>query len=407
MKKMWITLVLLIFLLPDSILAETPIKAAFIRDQGLWLYKDDGEVLLQENISISNLSWSFDGQWLAFETTVTEANGESDIWLYHVPSNKHTKLKMKGNSIMWSPTGPTFAFLSDSILSVVELSSMNPVIHQLTGGVSHFSWDTEGKNLIASASAMLFPDGWSHPRLYVVNWMLEKKKQELDVKVDPLYTISSPLNLDDLSIISIEAEKFNWSKDGKLLAFIVSPTASWSADSNMLSVFVNENKILIPLGEILRKKEWIKWAPTKPLLASIQGGGRLTTGVKNKKLTVQSILPNQKKVFTPVGCADIDFDWIDDNTIVVARGLEADKPAPFYSSLYIVNTKDGTSSEKRLVKTPDGSSDENPIFLKNRNLISWIRKDSNGWNTVWISKTDGSEQQKLIDGVERVVWFTE
>lgn len=403
---MWIVLVLLIFLLPVKVAAESaPFQAAFIRDQGLWLYNGEDEVLLQENISISDLSWSHDGQWLAFETS-KENVLDSDIWLYHVPTNKHLKLKVQGRSLIWNPKEQSFAFLTDSFLSVVELSSMKPVIHQLTGGVSHFSWDAEGENLLASASAMLFPDGWSHPRLYMVNWMLEKKKQELDVKVDPLYTIPSPLTLDEeLSIASIDAEHFSWSKDGKFMALIVSPTASWSADSNMLSVFVHENKLFIPMGEILRKKEWIKWAPTKPVLASIQGGGRLTTGVKNKKLTVQRILPNQKKTFTPKSYADIDFDWIDDETIVVARGLESEKPASFYSSLYMVNLKEDSTPHPKLIETPDGSSDENPIFLKSRNQISWIRKDSNGWNTVWISNLDGSKKRKLIDGVDKVVWY--
>ncbi|MBM7620112.1 hypothetical protein JOC95_001965 [Bacillus tianshenii] len=410
MKKIWLTLVLLMFLIPSTKAAEANgLQAAFIRDKALWLYMDGSEVLLQENLSISNLGWSKDGQWLSFEEKSETEGEEPAIWLYHVPTNTHTKLKMVGHDVQWNPKKNSFAFLTGSFLSVVEFKDNKPIIHQLNGGVSHFSWDAEGENLIASASAVMFPDGWSHPRLYEVKWDAEHKNQELDVKVEPLLTISSPLKLDDLSILSIDAENFNWSKDGKLLAFVVSPTASWSEDSNMLTVFVKENKVLIPMGEILREKGWIKWAPSKSHLASIQGGGRLRGGVKNKRLTVQSVLPSQTKIFTPDGFADVNFDWLDDTRIVVARGKESDTLADFRSGLILINSKEDEqkSSGKPFVDLPEGFSDEKPVTLKKHKMLSWIRTDANGWKSVWMSGLDGSDARKLIEGVNDVKWFDE
>jgi hypothetical protein len=408
MKKIWLTLVLLIILIPPANAEESiGLQAAFVRDKALWLYMDGSEVLLQENLAISNLGWSFDGQWLTFEAKNEVEGEEHDIWLYHVPTNTHTKLKMVGHDVQWNPKKNTFAFLTGSFLTVVELIENKPIIHQLNGGVSHFSWDADGENLIASASAVMFPDGWSHPRLYEVHWEMEKQNQELDVKVDPLLTISSPLKLGELSILSIDAENFNWSMDGKLLAFVVSPTASWSEDSNMLSVFVKENKVLIPMGEVLREKGWIKWAPSKSVLASIQGPGRLRGGVKNKTLTVQSVLPSQTKRFTPNGFADVNFDWLDDNKLVVARGKESDTQSDFRSSLILVNSKEDEqkSEGKPFVELPSGFSDDYPVTLVKQKTLSWIRTDANGWKSVWMSGLDGSDARKVIEGVKEVAWF--
>lgn len=406
MKKLWLMAFLLVFLIPSANAAGINVlQAAFVRDHALWLYMDGSEVLLQENLAVSNLGWSFDGQWLTFEAK-NEAEGEEpDIWLYHVPSNTHTKLKMVGHDVQWNPKKNSFAFLTGSFLTVVEIRENKPVIHQLNGGVSHYSWDADGENLIASASAVLFPDGWSHPRLYEIHW--DTQNQDLDVRVEPLLTIPSPMKLGGLSILSIDAENFTWSRDGKLLAFVVSPTASWSEDSNMLSVFVKENKVLIPMGEILREKGWSKWAPSKPLLASIQGAGRLRGGVKNKKLTVQSVLPSHTKRFTPDGLADVNFDWLDDDRLVVARGKETDTLSDFRSRLILVNSKeDGQKSEgKPFVNLPRGFSDDYPVTLDKQKSLSWIRTDANGWRSVWMSRLDGSEPRRVIEGVKEVVWF--
>jgi hypothetical protein len=185
---------------------------------------------------------------------------------------------------------------------------------------------------------------------------------------------------------------------------VVAPTASWSSDSNMLSVYVKENKLFIPLGEILLDPNWIKWAPTKPLLASIQGGGRMTAGVKNKVLTTSTIIPNYKKTHTPKGYADVDFDWVDDEIIVVARGRETSESSKeFKSSLYLVALK-----EKEAVKIsepPVGSSDREPVVLNKGTSLAWVREDADGRRHIWWSKSDGKDGRMLVENVFNVVWF--
>jgi hypothetical protein len=411
MKITWICLVFVFscLILPLTSAAEKDLEsspmAAFTRYHSLWLYKENTEAPIHENINIHNMSWSFDGEWLAYEASPVNSKAEvAEIWLYHASTNEKVKLKINGRDPMWNPVDHTLAFLSESILCVVDLTSNSPVIHQLTGGVSNFTWDAAGINLIASASAALFPDGWSHPRLYEVHWGVEKEAHELDVKVTPLHTVSSPLKYENLSILAVDVKNFDWSNDGKSLAMVVAPTASWSADSNMLSVYVKENKLFIPLGEVLLDSNWLKWAPSKPLLASIQGGGRLTSGVKNKVLTTSTIIPNYKRTYTPEGFADVDFDWLDDSKIVVARGAETkDNNEKFRSSLQIIDIKEKKVSP--VVSVPDGSSDGKPFALKNGKQIAWIREDEDGRRHIWISTADGTDARRIVENVFEAVWF--
>ena len=410
MRYLWIFLLVFTFVFTpysSHALANDQPKAAFTRYHSLWLFDGKEELPIHENIDVGKFSWSFDGKWLVYEGRQIDSNQEEpEIWLYNTATKSSTKLKIAGHDPLWNPNDHSFAFLTGSILCVVELSSDTPIIHQLTGGVSNFTWDGNGVNLIASASAALFPDGWSHPRLYEVHWGIEKEEHEMDVKVTPLHTIGSPLKYEDTSILAVDVENFSWSDDGKSLAMVVAPTASWSADSNMLSVYVKENKLFIPLGEILLDPNWIKWAPTKTLLASIQGAGRMTGGVKNKTLTTSTIIPNYKKTHTPKGFADVDFDWVDDERIVVARGKETkDSTEKFKSSLYLVDLKE--KEALKISETPEGLSDSEPVALKAGSLLAWVREDTDGRRHIWMSNADGSEGRMVVENVFEVIWFGE
>lgn len=391
---------------PSVDAVEQP-KVAYTRFNSLWVLEKNHELIIHENANIGKFNWSFDGRWLVYEVTPFDGKDtQPQIWLYDTLAKKTLKLKIDGHSPAWNPHDQTFAFLSDSILCVVEVKDGGPIIHQLTGGVSNFTWDGDGTNLLVSASASLFPDGWSHPRLYEVHWGLEKKKQELDVKVTPLHTISSPLKYEDLSILAIDVENFTWSNDGKSLAMTITPTASWSEDSNMLSVYVKENKLFIPLGEILNVPNWVKWAPNKPLLASIQGGGRLHGVVKNKVLTTNTIIPNYKKVHTPKGYADISFDWLNDEQIVVARGPEStEKAIKYRSSLYLVDLKE--KEAVKLINTPKNASDSEPHTLNEGTKLAWIREDSDGKRHIWIGRSNGQDARLLVENVLEVNWSKE
>ena len=381
-------------------------KAAFTRDGHLFIWINGEETMITDDLYVSDPVWSYDGNYLAYKAVPSLDNNESEIqevWILHIPTNKQYKLSIQGSEYKWSPTKNELAVLSGNSLSIAQLKEDTlPVIHPLANGVWTFVWAADGTNILLSKEAVLFPDGWSHPRLYNASWV-ENERNDWDVSVASVFTAPSPVSVGDTSIQSISMDHFRWSSDLKWLSMIITPTASLSEDSNIVGAFAPENKVFIPLGEMLNKGEWLQWAPTKPLLASIQGSGRLHAGFKNKKLTVQTVLPMKTKVYTPEKHADIDFTWMDDNKIIVARGLETDKPSSFESSLYLVDIKSNTA--KKLVHNSKGTSDYRPVILTNYKSLTWIRTDEQGNRHVFMSELDGQSEKKIISKVDDIIWY--
>ena len=381
-------------------------KAAFTRDGHLFIWINGEETMITDDLYVSDPVWSYDGNYLAYKAVPSLDNNESEIqevWILHIPTNKQYKLSIQGSDYQWSPTKNELAVLSGNSLSIAQLKEDTlPVIHPLANGVWTFVWAADGTNILLSKEAVLFPDGWSHPRLYNVSWVA-KEGEDWDVSVTSVFTAPSPVSVGDTSIQSISMEHFRWSPDLKWLTMIITPTASLSEDSNVVGAFAPENKVFIPLGEMLNKGEWLQWAPTKQLLASIQGNGRLQASFKNKKLTVQTVLPMKTKVYTPEKYADIDFTWMDDTKIIVARGLETDEPSSFESSLHVVDIK--SNAAKRLVNNPKGTSDYRPVILTNYKSLTWIRTDEQGNRHVFMSELDGQSEKKIISKVDDIIWY--
>ena len=90
---------------------------------------------------------------------------------------------------------------------------------------------------------------------------------------------------------------FNYSPSKKWISFIVSPTASWSMDSNMLCVISSEGKNFKILDEIILHVGKPKWAPSNDTIAYIAGGGRIVLGFKNKDLKIEEMPASTK--YTP------------------------------------------------------------------------------------------------------------
>ncbi|MED4017064.1 hypothetical protein [Sutcliffiella cohnii] len=386
---------------------ETGLKAAFIREGHLWLYHESETTQLTDDLYVSRPIWSHDGTWLAFEANSTieseQQEGLNDIWLHHLPTNKQFKLSIPGKDIYWSPTKNELAFISGASLSLVQCTSDGPVIYPLTDGVSSFTWASNGKSMVVTAAAAIFPDGWSHPRIYNATWKKGKKEEEIEVSVSSIFTVPSPVKLEDISVLSIALRHLKWSPDERWISMTVTPTASWSMDQNIVGIFAVENKVFIPLGEILDNPSWIQWAPTKPIVASIQGSGRTTVGINNKKLVVQTVMPTQTKTYTPKGYADIDFTWLDDEKIVVARGKETNKPSEFFqSTLFVVNTK--TDEQVQIIPNEDRKADSAPILLHRANKISWMRT-SDQKTSIWVSNPDGSDAKMILEHVDVIEWY--
>ncbi len=68
---------------------------------------------------------------------------------------------------------------------------------------------------------------------------------------------------------------------------------------------------------MLLNTEWFKWAPSKNILAYIEGSGRVA--LENKHLKIKELPVLQQQTFTPKGYVDWDFTWKNDNVIIVSR----------------------------------------------------------------------------------------
>ena len=88
--------------------------------------------------------------------------------------------------------------------------------------------------------------------------------------------------------MSINAGSFAYSPNHKWISFIVSPTASWSMDSDMLCVISADGKEFEAIDEVILEFE-PKWAYNKNLLGYIAGGGRIVFGFKNKDMKVTEL----------------------------------------------------------------------------------------------------------------------
>jgi len=241
--------------------AEVPLKAAFIRDHQLWMKEGDKEIQLTAGQYVSFPQWSKDGQFIAY--LAGEEKGEK-TYLYIYDLKKKESYQpyptIETSIIKWSPTSNQLAYISRGVLNVTKTKNGRPQgFENVSLGVSDFEWFPNGKEFIVSSQSNLLHTGWEPARLF---------KVPVDANLDPnkiklFYTIQT--NTTDL--FAIDAEAFKWSPDGSWVSFLLTPTASWSNDSNTLSVLSSGGEHFQVIGKMLGYENWIKWAPTKNQLA--------------------------------------------------------------------------------------------------------------------------------------------
>ncbi|MCH7323912.1 translocation protein TolB [Solibacillus sp. MA9] len=371
--------------------AAVPLKAAFIRDHQLWMKEGNKETQLTKGTYVSNPQWSKDGQFIAY--TAGDKNGENtNLFIYDVKKKESylPYISIETSNYKWSPTSNQLAYTSGGVLNVTQTKNGRPQgFENVSLGVSDFEWFPNGKEFIVSSQSNLLPTGWEPVRLFKV-----PVDANLDTnKIKPFYTVQT--NTTDL--FAIDAEYFKWSPDGSWVSFLLIPTASWSADSNTLSVLSSAGDNFQVIGKMLERGNWIKWAPTKNQLAFISGEGRFY--VENKNTAVADIPTlNKPKEYTPKGYVDLDLEWLSANEIIVARAKENKKwnegPVPtMFTALYVINIH--TGEQKQLTFPENNQLDNSPQVVGS--TITWFRtseKENKG--DVWIKdRMDGLEQRWL------------
>nr|WP_263325376.1 TolB domain-containing protein [Neobacillus sp. Marseille-Q6967] len=414
MKKSILLLMIFLLLIPRFSHAESvdeKVSAAFIRDGFVWTKINGKEEKITKEPADYHYppQWSFDGQWILYQKVPKEKINQNietknEVWVYHLASKKHKRITYDGRNPKWSPIENVVAFQSGGVLNVSNLEKF----YNIALGVDDFEWFPDGQSFIASSSASLHPDGWSNPKLYKIHLPknLEKVKS-LTENVENFYTIPSELKKGNESLLAINATDFNFSPDGKWISFIVSPTASWSMDSNMVCVLSADGKTFEEIDEIILHLDDPKWAPSKNILGYIAGGGRIVLGFKDKDLKITEMPAFQSQNLTPENFAEMGFTWKDNNTLIVSRVPESewsnnaeDRPNP---ALFLI--KIGDPKQPQLSHPPADFGDYNPHFIASH--LTWLRKKDIADSKVdlWIADADGKNAEVWIKDIEGYAFY--
>ncbi|MDN4492814.1 TolB family protein [Ureibacillus aquaedulcis] len=382
--------------------AEARLTAVFIRDHQLWLKKGGQEIQLTKDRYVYSPKWSYDGRFIGF-IDGDEKGGKSDLFIYDTKEKESYQpyIRVVTSDFKWSPNKNQMAYTDQGILNVTKIKNGRPQgFENVSLGVSGFEWFPNGKEFIVSSQSNLLPTGWSPIQLYRIpvdaNLAIDK--------IEPFYTIQT----NEPGLFGIDAHYFKWSSDGKWVSFLVVPTASWSMDSNTLSVLSSQGKQFQTVGKMLGYKEWFKWAPSANQLAYISGEGRFF--VENKQMTIAEIpIFKQQKEYTPKGFVDLDLEWYSKDLVIVARAKEnkewKEGPVPtMFTSLYAINIRSGEQKQTSFPR--ENEFDEDPQVVGP--YLTWFRKSAGETKgDVWVKNAlNGQEHIWLRDVDNAPTFFT-
>jgi hypothetical protein len=395
--------------IPSFAANEKDVKAAFIRDGNLWtLNKNEEKQITKTGKVFGQPKWSKDGQWLLYQNEAPaerpDKEFQHEIWAYHIQTGEKKKIFYDGNVPSWSPKKNVIAFIQEGTLDISDLTRF----YNIANGTQGYTWLPDGSGFLLSSRGTLRPDGWTSAILFTKKVGSNYKDVVLFGGVDHFFTLPREIGTTkDNKIIAVHADDFNYSPSKKWISFIVSPTASWSMDSNMLCIISSEGKNFKVLDELILQVGKPKWAPSNDTIAYIAGGGRIVFGFKNKDLKIEAMPASTK--YTPENFIDLDFDWISDSTIVSSRSKEAEWSNDFSKnplpSLYFIDIKE--NKQQKIIEPPKGYGDYNPLYVKSMNQIVWYRKtsitDNNG--NLWKANTNGTEAKLWIKNVDTINFY--
>ncbi|MDA2459892.1 TolB family protein [Bacillus cereus group sp. MYBK65-1] len=399
MKRLIVSgsVVLFMFLCSITITSaeNNSVKVAFIRHHNLWIKVEGKEKQLTKGENITGPKWSHDGEWLAY----VKGKKQNILELYRLKDGKKvTPFHSEASNYQWSPTENIIAFIFTGTLNTFDVEKKNADFENVSAGVGDYAWYPDGKNFLVSSEAHLLPTGWTGAQLYEV----QKDAHMNPHKMKHLYAL--PNEHDDFLVLV--ASGFKWSPDQKWISFLAVPTASWSADSNTLCLVRADGSRFEKVDQMLLNAQWFQWAPSKNILAYIEGSGRVA--LENKHLKVKELPALQQNIFTPKGYVDWDFVWKNDRVIIVSRAKEAGietppekRPLP---SLYEVDST--SNAQHQITKKKNKQGDYHPIFMKKSNQLIWIRSDRKKAD-VWLAHKDGKQEKKWIENIDVPAWYYE
>lgn len=385
-KKILIIMVLVItsFSFQSTVIAQSSLKAAFIRNNDLWTKIGDKEKKITNGELVRHPKWSHNGEWIAY-LKGQDSPYSGDLWLYNIKKKKHYRVMSNITSdFQWSPRDNKIGFLKEKVLYMFNAESSLPYT-QIAAQIENFSWLPDGKGFItASKESEKLNDDIILSKVLLGRKVLEIKH---------FYTV--PVKEDELFI---STSQFKWSHDHKWIAFLMVPTASLSADGNMLCVLQSNGKVFKRVDEMLNYEEWFQWAPTREVLGYISGVGR--EAMKNKQMKTVRVPAFVVKDYTPRGFADRDFAWKNKGVLYASRSKESelveisDRPLP---SIFEI------SKRQRQVTFPSkNEGDFAPHYMGN--TLYWIRTDRKTAN-ILVSRPNESKEKQWINNITLGTWY--
>ncbi|WP_445480535.1 TolB family protein [Lysinibacillus irui] len=398
--RILILLTLLCFHVSSIANAEAPLTAVFIRDHQLWLKEGSQEIQLTKDRYVYSPKWSYDGRFIGY-IDGDEKGEKSDLFIYDMKEKESYQpyVRVVTSDFKWSPNKNQLAYTEQGILNVTNIQNGRPQgFENVSLGVSAFEWFPNGKEFIVSSQSNLLPTGWSPIPLYRIPVDANLAKD----KIKPFFTIQTKIP----DLFGIDADYFKWSSDGKWVSFIVVPTASWSMDSNTLSVLSSQGKHFQAVGKMLGFKDWFKWAPFANELAYISGEGRFF--VENKHMTIAEIPTiKQQKEYTPEGFVDLDLEWYSKDLVIVARAKENKEwkvgPVPtMFTTLYTINVR--TGEQKQITFPGENELDEDPQVVGP--YLTWFRKRAEQTKgDVWVKNSLTGQEHIWLQNVDYAPTF--
>ncbi|GHI01225.1 PD40 domain-containing protein [Neobacillus kokaensis] len=286
-------------------------KAAFIRNNDLWIKIGNNENQLTNGDYVRFPKWSKDGNWIAYLRGKTGEGYVGELWVYHVSMNKHFKvMENVDKNFQWSPRTNEISFMIKKDVFVLTVDPSKPFLVRLAAKtIENFSWLPKGDGLLVSKKK----NQQLNSDILLFKVFLGKYPEEPLIK--HFYTV--PVGENE---IVVSTSQFKWSHDQRWLSFLLIPTASLSADSNTLCILSSDGKTFRRIAEMLNDDNWFHWAPVGSNLGFISGIGREAT--VNKYLRIIHVPSFKKRPLTPKGYVERVFIWKGSGVLYSSRSLE-------------------------------------------------------------------------------------
>lgn len=406
-RKFVVTIVFLIsvFQLADPAFGskQVPAKVSFMRDGNVWVFVNGTEIQVSKSGKAMGPEWSVDGKLLSYVEEDKADPPQQSIHIYDVTAKNTIKIYKRGYFPKWSPRGDILAYKDGTTLIVSDLKQfINAAL-----GVDGYVWTPDGSGFILSKSGDLTPEGWTGATLYKKVLPQNWAEAGYSVNVEKFFSLPNEISSNGSKIIAVYPSDFSYSPSGRWLSFVVSPTASWSMDSNMVCTISAAGRHFDVLDEIILQVGKPKWAPSKDILAYIAGGGRLVFGFKDKDLKTKEF--PAFTTYTPENYVDLDFAWKDDNTIFVSRIKEAEWSNDFSKhplpALFVIDTVSGKQTQ--ITSPPEGYADYSPDYIRSADKMIWIQRKYHYQDTnIWIADPDGTNAYLWLKNADSPVIYS-